>query len=123
MIRLIQPDVYNYQEGFDIKEGDRLWVQQIMSKTPRQEGFEYADDYCRFLHPLSKNLIHSSGRMLSKCGTGLFSNTYIDTSFIETDSGQKYYIVFALNPSQRTARVQVLRWMNKAVQLIVTKLP
>lgn len=123
LMRVVQPELYSANENFDLRQEDRVWLQQVMSHTPRQEGFNNEDDACRFLHPLSKKLIHQSGRMLSKCGIGLFSNAYVDTSFIETDNHQKYYLVFALTPPQGTDQSTTTLWMNKAVELIVPQLP
>ena len=123
LMRIVQPEFYNTDEGFNLKQEDRIWLQGIMSHTPRQEGFNNEDDSCRFLHPLSKKIIHNSGRMLSKCGIGLFSNAYVDTSFIETDKHEKYYLIFALTPPQGTDKSTATLWMNKAVELILPQLP
>lgn len=122
LMRLVNPDVYSPQEKFNLRESDRFWLQEIMSQTPKEAGFNYEDTFCRFLHPLSKNIANTTGRLLSKCGVGLFSHSFIDTSFLETNQGQKYYIFWAVNPPNNVSKNQAIDWMNKASAAILTKL-
>lgn len=122
LIRIVQPEYFSAIEGFNLSQSDRLWLQKIMSQTPREEGFDYADNYCRFLTQVESNLAGNSGRMLSKCGVGLFTNTYVDTSLIETDSGQKYYIVLAVTPPKSISESQVINWMNIVIDFVLPRL-
>jgi hypothetical protein len=94
-----------------------------MSHTPRKEGFNYQDDYCRFLTKVEHKIASKSGRMLSKCGVALFSNTYVDSSFIEADSGQKYYIVFSVTPPKGVSEKEIIQWMNTTVNFVLLRLP
>lgn len=122
LIRLVQPDVYLSEEKFNLKEEDRLWLQEVMSQTPKKAGFNNEDTFCRFLHPLSQKIADKTGKLLSKCGVGLFSHTFVDTSFLKTDRGQKYYIVFAVNPPQNISKNQAINWMNRVSQFILNEL-
>lgn len=121
-IRLVQPNVYLSEEQFNLREEDGLWLQKLMSQTPQQAGFNYEDTFCRFLEPLSKKIAYKTGKLLSKCGIGLFSYTFVDTSFIKTDEGQKYYIVFAVNPPQNVSKNQAINWMNTVSEFILKEL-
>ena len=122
LIRLVQPDVYSPEEKFDLREEDRLWLQEVMSQTPQQAGFDYEDTFCRFLEPLAQKIAYKTGKLLSKCGVGLFSHTFVDTSFLKTDEGRKYYIVFAVNPPQKVSKNQAINWMNTVSQLLLNEL-
>lgn len=122
LIRLVQPDVYSSEEQFNLREEDRLWLQEVMSYIPKKAGFNYEDTFCRFLHPLSQKIAYKTGKLLSKCGVGLFSHTFVDTSFLKTDEGQKYYIVFAVNPPQNVSKNQAINWMNTVSQFILNEL-
>ncbi|NET59198.1 MAG: serine hydrolase [Symploca sp. SIO2E6] len=122
LIRLVQPTVYSPEEKFNLREQDRLWLQEIMSQTPQQADLNYENTFCRFLHPLSQKIANKTGKLLSKCGVGLFSHTFVDTSFIETDQGQKYYIVFAVNPPQNISKNQAINWMNTVSQFVLNAL-
>lgn len=122
LIRLVQPDVYSPKERFNLREEDRLWLQKVMSLTPKKAGFNHEDTFCRFLQPLSQKIAYKTGKLLSKCGVGLFFHTFVDTSFLRTDGGQKYYIVFALNPPQNVSKNQAINWMNTVSQFILNEL-
>jgi beta-lactamase class A len=122
LIRLVQPDVYSPEKKFDLREEDRLWLQEVMSQTPQEAGFDYEDTFCRFLEPLSQKIAYKTGKLLSKCGVSLFSHTFVDTSFLKTDEGVKYYIVFAVNPPQNVSKNQAINWMNTVSQLILKEL-
>lgn len=122
LIRLVQPEVYLPEEQFNLREEDRLWLQEVMSQTPKKAGFNNEDTFCRFLHPLSQKIANKTGKLLSKCGVGLFSHTFVDTSFLKTDRGQKYYIVFAVNPPQNVSKNQAINWMNTVSQFILNEL-
>jgi beta-lactamase class A len=123
LTRVVQPEYFTVKENFYLRQSDRTWLQKVMTHTPRQEGFEYADDYCRFLIGLEQKVANKSGKMLSKCGVALFSNTYVDSSFIETDSGDKYYIVFSVTPPKATSEKEIFQWMNKVAIFILPRLP
>ena len=72
---------------------------------------------------VERKIAGKSGRMLSKCGVALFSNTYVDSSFIETDSGQKYYVVFSVTPPQGISEQEIIKWMNTITNFALLKLP
>jgi len=122
LIRINQPEYFR-DKGFDIRPGDRNWLKQIMSHTPQQEGFNYPDDYCRFLTGLENKIANRVGKLLSKCGVSLFSNTYTDLSFIETNSGEKYYVVLSVNPPQGSSEKEIIQWMNTVAEFILPQLP
>ena len=123
LLRIIQPEYLPAEKNFNLKQDDRKWLQEVMSHTPREEDFDYPDSYCRFLTHVEHEISGKSGRMLSKCGVALFSNTYVDSSFIETDSGQKYYIVFSVTPPQGIPEEKIIKWMNTATNFALLKLP
>ncbi|MGK7921660.1 MAG: serine hydrolase [Trichodesmium sp.] len=108
LIRIVEPEYFSSTEGFNLRDSDRFWLQKIMSQTPRSQGFNYADNYCRFLSEVELNWAGNSGRMLSKCGVGFFTNTYVDNSLIETDYGRKYYIVLAVTPPNQFPKLKLL---------------
>lgn len=123
LLRIVQPDYLLAEEKFNLKQDDRQWLQEVMSHTPRKEYFDYPDNYCRFLTQVERKIAGKSGRMLSKCGVALFSNTYVDSSFIETDSGQKYYVVFSVTPPQGISEQEIIKWMNTITNFALLKLP
>jgi hypothetical protein len=116
--RIVQPQAFTESEQFQLR--DRDWLQTILSQTPRQAGFDYADDYCRFLTPLQQQL--KPTRLLSKCGVALFSNTYVDTSVIET-ADQIYFIVLAVTPPRSIPERQIFNTMNEIVSSSLSRLP
>lgn len=122
-MRLVHPNFFPTQEQFALREADRLWLQQIMSLTPRQAGFNYPNHYCRFLLEAEQVFAKPSGKMLSKCGVALFTHTYVDTSYLETNSGEKFYIVFAVTPPPSTSEPGILKWMNDSVKFLLPRLP
>lgn len=121
-LRFMYPIAFPPDEQFDLRPTDRAWMQRVMSQTPQQLGFDYEDTFCRFLDPLGKAIAHQSGRLLSKCGIGLFSYTFTDSSFLETDQGQKYVIVFAVTPPKTVSKAQIIDWLNETSQLILQRL-
>ncbi len=121
-MRVIYPKAFPPTEGFDLRPEDRKWMQQVMSQTPQQSGFNYENTFCRFLDPLGQEIANPSGRLLSKCGIGLFSYTFLETSFLETDQGQKFFIIFAITPPRTIAKTQIINWLNETSQLILTQL-
>ena len=123
LIRIVQPEYFSNDERFRMTQSDRMWLQEIMMHTPREEGFELPDNYCRFLTEVERRFSSQSGRMLSKCGVALFSNTYVDTSLIETDDGHKYYVAFAVSPTRRLDEETILQWMNTTANFVLSKLP
>ena len=72
-MQINQPEYFPADEGFLLSPSDRAWLQSTMSHTPREEGFDYPDDYCRFLTEIEKRLATNGGKMLSKCGVSLFT--------------------------------------------------
>ena len=122
LIRLIDSEAYPSGVGFSLREEDRLWAQKIMSKTPKELGFDREDTSCRFLHPLSKKIAKAPGKLLSKCGISLFTHSFIDTSFLTTNKGQKYYIIFAVTPPQNITKNQSIEFMNNVTEFLVNKL-
>lgn len=122
LMRVVYPGVFSPEEGFDLRPEDRQWLQHTMSQTPQQSGFNFEDTFCRFLHPLGQQLTQQSGRLLSKCGIALFSHTYLDTSYVETDQGQKYFMVFAVTPPKTVAKNEIIRWLNTTSQILLKTL-
>jgi hypothetical protein len=123
LIRIVQPEYLPSDKNFNLNQSDREWLKVLMSHTPREEGFDYPDDYCRFLTEVEHKIASQSGRMLSKCGVALFSNTYVDSSFIEADSGQKYYIVFSVTPPKGIPEKEIIQWMNTTTNFVLLQLP
>jgi len=123
LIRIVQPEYLPANKNFNLNQSDREWLQVLISHTPREEGFDYPDDYCRFLIEVEHKIASQSGRMLSKCGVALFSNTYVDSSFIETDSGQKYYIVFSVTPPKGIPEKEIIQWINTTTNFVLSQLP
>ncbi len=122
LMRIVQPEIFSPKQRFDLTQEDRLWLQEIMSQTPQQLGFSYEDTFCRFLEPLSQEFANQKGKLISKCGIGLFTHTFLDTSFLETDQGQKYYLVFAVIPPQNVSKNQAISWLNTVSQFILAEL-
>ena len=95
-----------------------------MADDREQAGFEaYDDNYCRFLTGLEPTLINPHGRMLSKCGVALFSRTYVDTSYIETNVGEQYISVLAISPPKSTDEETIFAWMSQLMEYTLPKLP
>ncbi|MEM8503380.1 MAG: serine hydrolase [Cyanobacteria bacterium P01_D01_bin.1] len=122
LIRIIQPEYYDVAENFKLRKTDRVWMQNVMSHTPREEGFNYENNYCRFLTRLEKKFASKSGKMLSKCGISLFTNTYTDLSYLETDMGNQYYILLSVSPPRSVSEETVLLWMNQVAEAILVNL-
>ena len=61
--------------------------------------------------------------LLSKCGVALFTNTYTDLSYLETDIGRGYYILLSVSPPPRTDESKILDRMNQIAEAIVLSLP
>ncbi len=122
LMALIQPEFSLAKNQFNLREEDRLWLQKIMSKKPRELGFNYENTFCRFLDPLGNKIAHKTGKLLSKCGVGLFSHTFVDTSFLETDQGAKYYLVIAVTPPSQISQTEVIKWFNITTELILNEL-
>ncbi len=122
LMRVVYPSVFSSEAGFDLRPADRQWLQQTMSQTPEQVGLDFEDTFCRFLHPLGQQLTQQSGRLLSKCGIALFSHTYLETSYLETDRGQKYFMVFVVTPPKTVAKARIIRWLNATSQLFLKSL-
>lgn len=122
MARIVGPEHFPEKANFHFRDEDRFWLQEIMAKTPREAGFGQEDNFCRFLQPLYEKKAFKSGRMLSKCGVGLFSHSYIDTSYIQTDDGESYYTVFAIQPPRYISKEEATEWMNEVSELILSEL-
>lgn len=123
LMQVNQSEHFNSGAGFALFPLDREWLQLVMSHTPHKEGFDYADDYCRFLTELESQLESHGGKMLSQCGVSLFTNTYTDLSYLETDVGQKYYILLSVSPPPGVAEPQIIHQMNQvAKSILVTPL-
>lgn len=123
LMRIIQPEYLPANKNFNLNQADREWLQGVMSHTPLEEGFDYPDDYCRFLTNVEDKIVGQSGKMLSKCGVALFSNTYVDSSFMAASSGQKYYIVFSVTPPKGFSEKEIIQWMNTTTNFVLPHLP
>lgn len=122
LITLVQPELSTPEKQFNLREEDRLWLQNVMSKTPKETGFDFENTYCRFLDPLGKK-IANQGRLLSKCGIGLFPPyNLVDTSFLLTNEQQKYYLVMVISPPSRITRNDAINWLNNVSELLLKEL-
>lgn len=123
-LRMTHPQDFSPEQRFDLREGDRTWLLQTLSQTPKQAGFKtYADDYCRFLTGIEPAIVQPRGRLLSKCGVALFTHTFVDTSYIETNEGEKFVSVFAVSPPQSTSEAEIFDWMSQTMKYILPRLP
>ena len=123
LITLVQPELSISEKRFKLREEDRLWLQNIMSKTPNKAGFLHENTFCRFLDPLGNKIANKTGRLLSKCGVGLFPPyNLVDTSFLETNEQQQYYIVMAINPPSVNSRTEAINWLNNVSEFILNEL-
>lgn len=119
LARIVQPHIFNDEENFKINEEDRAWLLETMGKTPRQLGFDQEDEFCRFLQSLNNLYPPGIKVLLSKCGVGLFSHSFVDTSFIETNEDEKYYTVVAISPPKDISRSQAATWMSELISLLL----
>ena len=87
-------------KGFDIREGDRSWVLNIMSQTPKSLGYDYPDDWKRFLESKKMELVGDHGRLISKGGVALWSKTWTDTSLIQSDDGRRMAVSITVFPPE-----------------------
>lgn len=122
LMRIIKPEFFSATEIFEIEESDRIWLQNIMSKSPKQLNFQLENTFCRFLHPISQKIANQSGRLISKCGIGLFNHTFVDSSFLQTDSDQEYFIIFSISPPQKISKNKAIKWMNYSTHKIIKSL-
>lgn len=122
LARIVQPDFFPLGERFRINDKDLTWLQEILSKTPRDIGFNQEDHFCRFLHKLYDKKAFNKGKLLSKCGVALFSHSFVDTSFLKTDDGIKYYIVFSVTPPVTVSKAQAVAWINEVSEILLEKL-
>ena len=86
--------------GFDIREGDRNWILNIMSQTPKSLGYDYPDDWNRFLQSKKNELVGERGRLISKGGVALWSKTWTDTSLIQSDDGRRMAVSITVFPPE-----------------------
>jgi len=118
-MRLVQPEFYPEEKRFKLRENDRIFLLQMLSKTPQEVGLNYENTFCRFLDPLGKKFANNTGILLNKCGIGLFTHSFVDSSFLETDTGQKYYIIMAVNPPNQISQNEAINWFNLIAELIL----
>ncbi|MCM1983545.1 serine hydrolase [Lyngbya confervoides] len=122
LTRITYPQWFPPEQSFNLRPGDRAWLQETLSQTPQQAGFPgYADNYCRFLQPLSQQ--QGWANLQSKCGVALFSHTYVDTSVIQTQQGDQYFVILALSPPRSLSEAQVLHKMNQILAQLLPQLP
>jgi len=120
--RIVQPGYFDESDIFKMTEDDRLWLQDVMSKTPKEAGFNQPDEFCRFLNPLYEKIGSRNGKLLSKCGIALFTHSYVDTSFLKTNEGEEFYVAFSVTPPWYISKEQATEWINNASDLIVSEL-
>ena len=120
LMQIVHPEYFSSDGTGSLSEEDRAWLLSTMSRTPREEGFDYADDYCRFLTATENQIAATNGKMLSKCGVALFTNTYTDLSYIETDTGEEYYLLLSLSPPRRTREAQIFQYMNQVAETVLS---
>jgi hypothetical protein len=97
LLLLAHPTAKN---GFDIRESDRFWLLNIMSKTPKSLGYDYPDDWNRFLQSRQEDLVGQHGRLISKGGVALWSKTWTDTSLILSDDGRRIAVSITVFPTE-----------------------
>jgi len=97
LLLLAHPTAKN---GFDIRESDRFWLLNIMSKTPKSLGYDYPDDWNRFLQSRQEDLVGQHGRLISKGGVALWSKTWTDTSLILSDDGRRIAVSITVFPPE-----------------------
>lgn len=120
LMQINHPEYFMEGPSITLSSADREWLKAILSRTPREEGFDYADDYCRFLTEMENKFASDRGQMLSKCGVSLFSNTYTDLSYLETDDGEKYYILLSLSPTGRASETEIIRKMSQVADAVLS---
>lgn len=122
LARLTHPHLFAPEQRFKLRDQDRAWLLRVLTLTPKQTGFDYADDYCRFLTGVERQLARQQGRMLSKCGVALFAHSYIDTSYLQTDQGEQYFMVVAVSPPRSTPEPKILETMADMVLYALPRL-
>ena len=122
-MRLVQPEFFSEEQRFRLYDSDSSWLQAVMVKVPQSGGFDFPPNYCRFINTVGVEFASQGGRLLSKCGIAPYSYTYTDSSYLDTDFGQKYYIVFALSPPPTTLDTEVSAFMSEVVSTLLPLLP
>ena len=73
---------------------NQIWLSNILSKKPKELGYNYESNYCRFIDGfVLPNTFQTIDLILSKCGVALFSNTFSDLSFFKMNNGRKYLLL------------------------------
>lgn len=104
----------NSQFGtFDIRDGDRAWLADIMSKTPKEFGFDYPDEWNRFIHSKKFELVGEKGKLFSKGGVALWSKTWMDSSYLITDDRRRISLVITVRPPEDITQAQAFPFMAK----------
>jgi hypothetical protein len=105
-------------ESFDIRDGDRAWLSDVMSKTPREFGFDYPDDWNRFIQSKKEELVGESGKLFSKGGVALWSKTWTDSSYLVTEDHRRITLVITVRPPEEVTQAQAFPFMaNLALSL------
>jgi hypothetical protein len=83
------------------------WLSNILSKKPKELGYNYESNYCRFIDGYGRpGTFKANDLILSKCGVALFSNTFSDLSFLKMNNGRKFLLLivkkYGTTPSDNT---------------------
>jgi len=85
---------------------NQIWLSNILSKKPKELGYNYESNYCRFIDGFELSTSKTNDLILSKCGIALFSNTFSDLSFIKMNNGRKFLLLivkkYGATPSDNT---------------------
>ena len=110
MKRLTNPEIFQ-SNGFDFRESDRVWLLTRMSQTPKELGYDYPDDWNRFLSSRKMDLVGMGGKLISKGGVALWSKTWTDQSYLVTASGRRIHLVIAVRPPEEVTQKEAFAWM------------
>jgi len=74
---------------------NQIWLSNILSKRPKELGYNYKSNYCRFIDGFaaSPDTFKTADLILSKCGVALFSNTFSDLSFFKMKNGREFLLL------------------------------
>jgi hypothetical protein len=98
-------------KSFDIRTSDRNWLFGVMSKTPKELGYDYPDDWNRFLQSKQDLLVGPRGRLISKGGVALWSKTWTDTSLILADDGRRMLVAITVMPPEDVTQKMAFPFM------------
>jgi hypothetical protein len=108
---LLKLNDLSQDKSFDIRTSDRKWLFGVMSKTPKELGYDYPDDWNRFLQSKQDLLVGPRGRLISKGGVALWSKTWTDTSLIQADDGRRMLVAITVMPPEDVTQKMAFPFM------------